>query len=530
MTSPAYNQSVTQLSGVGPALATKLARIGIEKVIDLLFHLPFRYEDRTRISKIGAAQVGQRVVVEGTVELTDVIFRGRRALICHISDGSGVMALRFFHFSNAQKNNLKRGATVRCFGEVRFGNKQREMIHPEYRVLGSKEEPMESGLTPVYPITEGVQQGRMRTLVSRALKLTHRESLPDWVPTGLLQDLNLPAMEEAVTTVHKPDSAADLNQLNEGTHPAQRRLAFDELLAHHMSLKLLRQRTKDQSGIQLPSAGKLTQQFIESLPFTLTTAQQRVIDEITIDIDTQRPMLRLLQGDVGSGKTVVAAAVAMRAIENHAQTAIMAPTELLVEQHLQSFKNWLEPLDITVVSLTSKMPAKHKRETLEAIADGTAQVVIGTHALFQDLVRFDHLALVIVDEQHRFGVHQRLLLKGKARDELQPHQLVMTATPIPRTLAQSAYADLDCSVIDSLPPGRKPVTTVVMADTKRVEIIERISKACEEGQQAYWVCPLVSESELIECQAAEKTAEVLAEALPRLNIGLIHMTMFMEMN
>lgn len=508
---------------MGPALAEKLAKIGIVKVIDLLFHLPLRYEDRTRVSPIGSAQVGQRLVVEGAVELTDIVFRGRRALVCHISDGTGVMALRFFHFSNAQKNNLKRGVSVRCFGEVRFGSKQREMIHPEYRVLrGQADEQLELALTPIYPVTDGIQQGRMRMLVQKAVKLTHKERLPDWVPSALLEELNLPTIEQAVVTVHTPPDVTDLCVLNEGGHPAQRRLAFDELLAHHMSLKLLRQRTKSEPGIDLHSDGKLRQRFLASLPFILTSAQQRVVQEITEDIDTSRPMLRLLQGDVGSGKTVVAAAVATRAVENGAQTAVMAPTELLVEQHLQSFRNWMAPLDVNVVSLTSKMPAKARRDVLAAIADGTAQVVIGTHALFQDMVEFHHLALVIVDEQHRFGVHQRLLLKGKSRNELQPHQLVMTATPIPRTLAQSAYADLDLSVIDALPPGRKPVTTVVMADSRRDEIIQRIATACADGQQAYWVCPLINESELIECQAAEKTAELLAAALPRLNIGLIH--------
>ncbi len=519
----AYEKPVTALSGVGPALAEKLARIGIQQVIDLLFHLPLRYQDRTRVYPIGGVGVGQQVVVEGLVELTDVVFRGRRALICHISDGSGVMAMRFFYFSNAQKAMLKRGARVRCFGEVRYSNSRPEMIHPEYRVIRENEVfDSADALTPFYPVTEGLQQVRMRQLIGRALDLTRGTPLPDWVPSSVLKDLNYPDIDSAVQLVHRPPVNMNLEELNDGDHPCQRRLALDELIAHQLSLRMLRERLQHDPGIALAAQGTIVHDFIGSLPFTLTDAQTRVIQEIMGDLESSRPMLRLLQGDVGSGKTVVAAAVALRAIANGYQVAFMAPTELLAEQHLRSLRGWLDPLRIPVAMLTSKMPGKDKRAALEGIRDGSVSIAVGTHALFQDQVHYHNLALVIVDEQHRFGVHQRLQLKAKGKTGAMPHQLVMTATPIPRTLAMSAYADLDVSVIDCLPPGRTPVKTVVLSQDRRGEVVERISSACAGGQQAYWVCPLVNESEVLECEAAEATAVALQEALPNLRVGLIH--------
>ncbi|MFK8029225.1 MAG: ATP-dependent DNA helicase RecG [Gammaproteobacteria bacterium] len=518
-----HERPVTALSGVGPALAEKLARIGIHHVIDLLFHLPSRYQDRTRVYPIGGLSVGQQVVVEGQVELTDVVFRGRRSMICHISDGSGVLSLRFFYFSNAQKAMLKRGVKVRCFGEVRYSNSRPEMIHPEYTVI-KEHESFESSdqLTPFYPVTDGLQQIRMRQIIQRALKLVRGTPLPDWIPEGVLERLSYPNIDSAVQLVHNPPTDINLEELNEGEHPCQRRLAFDELVAHQLSLRVLRERLQNDPGIELAAQGVIVDAFIKSLPFTLTAAQARVIEEIMQDIELARPMLRLLQGDVGSGKTVVAAAVALRAIDNGYQVAFMAPTELLAEQHLRSLRGWLEPLDVSVSMLASKMPTKEKRASLEGVKNGSVHIAVGTHALFQDQVEYSKLGLVIIDEQHRFGVHQRLQLKAKGNEGAMPHQLVMTATPIPRTLAMSAYADLDVSVIDELPPGRTPIKTVVLSQDRRPEVVERISMACAGGQQAYWVCPLVNESEVLECEAAEATAVALQEALPKLRVGLIH--------
>lgn len=522
-TSLPHERAVTALSGVGPALAEKLARIGIHQVLDLLFHLPLRYQDRTQIYPIGGLRVGQQVVVEGQVELTDVVFRGRRAMICHISDGSGVLSLRFFYFSNAQKAMLKRGVTVRCFGEVRYSNSRPEMIHPEYRVIAGDETfASEDKLTPFYPVTEGLQQTRMRQLIERALEMVRGTPLPDWIPREILRELAFPNIDEAVQLVHNPPTELDLQELNEGEHPCQRRLAFDELVAHQLSLRVLRERLQSDPGIALKRQGDVIERFLQSLPFELTGAQGRVVQEVMTDLECKRPMLRLLQGDVGSGKTVVAAAVALRAIDNGHQVAFMAPTELLAEQHVRSLKGWLQPLGIEVSLLTSKMPGKDKRYALEGIADGRVQLAVGTHALFQEQVSYDSLALVIVDEQHRFGVHQRLQLKAKGRAGAMPHQLVMTATPIPRTLAMSAYADLDVSVIDELPPGRTPIKTVVLSQERRPDVVERIDAACAGGQQAYWVCPLVNESEVLECEAAEATAVALQQALPKRRVGLIH--------
>ncbi|MEM7083392.1 MAG: ATP-dependent DNA helicase RecG [Pseudomonadota bacterium] len=516
-------QPVTALSGVGPALAEKLARLGIGQINDLLFHVPMRYQDRTRVYPIGGVQVGQQVVVEGAIELVDVVYRGRRTLLCHISDGSGVMVLRFFYFSNAQKAMLKSGARIRCFGEVRYSNARPEMIHPEYRVV-KDDEAFESAdaLTPFYPVTEGLQQVRMRQLIERALAFVQGAPLPDWIPASILQTLEFPDIDEAVQLIHRPSLDLNLTELNEGAHPCQRRLAFDELVAHQLSLRVLRQRLQHDPGVALTGDCKLMTAFIASLPFTLTDAQRRVIDEVAHDLSLTRPMLRLVQGDVGSGKTVVAAAVALRAIEQKHQVAFMAPTELLAEQHLRSLRGWLEPLGVRVAMLTSKMPSKDRRNTLDGLASGDVQLAVGTHALFQENVHYHRLALAIIDEQHRFGVHQRLQLKAKGRDDAVPHQLVMTATPIPRTLAMSAYADLDVSVIDELPPGRTPIKTVVLSEDRRAEVVSRIALACAKGQQAYWVCPLVSESEKLECEAAEATAAALQEALPDLRVGLVH--------
>jgi ATP-dependent DNA helicase RecG len=515
---------VTALRGVGPALAEALARLGLHSVQDVLFHLPLRYEDRTRVVPIGTLRSGDRAVIEGEVQLAEVVFRKRRTLLVRLTDGTGFVTLRFFHFSAAQQAQLTRGTRLRCFGEVRMGPGGLEIVHPEYRrVLPDSGSGTADSLTPIYPTTEGVQQGRLRALTDLALTLLSRGAIADYVPAGVLDAFDLPTLEEALRYVHRPPPAADVALLTEGRHPAQRRLAFEELLAHQLSLRLLRQAADKDRAWEMARRSDLVDRCLAALPFRLTGAQQRVWVEIEHDLAAAHPMMRLVQGDVGSGKTVIAALAALRAVEHGAQAAVMAPTELLAEQHARNFSAWLEPLGVRVALLTGRQAGK-ARAALEAdLASGDIRIAVGTHALFQEGIAFQRLALVIVDEQHRFGVHQRLQLREKGlSDGRYPHQLVMTATPIPRTLAMTAYADLDVSIIDELPPGRTPIRTVVLPDTRRSEIVERIDTACRSGRQAYWVCPLIDESDLVRYEAAEKTAAQLAEALPGVRIGLVH--------
>ncbi len=515
---------VTQLKGVGQALADKLARLEIRSLQDLLFHLPHRYEDRTRIIPIGSLRIGDVGVVEGEVMKADLVMGRRRSLQVTLKDASGFLVMRFFHFNAAQKNQLTEGRRVRCFGEVRPGRAGFEFYHPEYQV---DPPPMPTGekatLTPIYPLTEGIQQPRVRGLCKQALGYLHRYPIREWLPQSLLADYQLPGISEAVELVHAPPASAPVHQLMEGKHPAQQRLVMEELLAHQLSLLKVRQQIQARESLPLLPTGDLAERFLDQLPFRLTGAQQHVMTDIRQDLSQSVPMLRLVQGDVGSGKTVVAALAALQAISAGTQVGLMAPTEILAEQHYQNFVNWLEPLGIRVAWLSGKVKGRQRQEVLAEVADGRANIVIGTHALFQDDVAFERLALVIVDEQHRFGVHQRLALREKGvGGRLAPHQLIMTATPIPRTLAMSAYADLDTSVIDELPPGRKPIETIAIPDSRRDEVIERVRKACEEGRQAYWVCTLIEESEALQCQAAEVTAAELAERLPGLRVGLVH--------
>ena len=514
---------VASLRGVGPALAGRLARLGIETVSDLLFLLPNRYEDRTRIVPIGALQPGARVAIEGEIELAEVVFRRRRTLLVRLSDGTGFLTLRFFYFSGAQQQQLVRGTRLRCFGEVRRGPVGLEIVHPEYRLADAPDrQAVVDALTPIYPATEGIQQGRLRNLTAQALTALADGELPDLLPPEVQRELKLPGLREALHFLHRPPPAARLELLEAGRHPAQRRLAFEELLAHQLTLRALRDEIRRDPAWPLAVPGKLAGKLLETIGFPLTAAQQRVAGEIRADLAAASPMLRLVQGDVGSGKTVVAALAAVTAIEAGYQAALMAPTELLAEQHAQNFSRWLRPLGIETLLLSGRIKGRARQGALEAIAAGTQPFVIGTHALFQEAVRFARLALVIVDEQHRFGVHQRLRLRDKGANGRYPHQLIMTATPIPRTLAMTAYADLDVSVIDELPPGRTPVQTVVIPDSRRDEIVERIRAACLQGRQAYWVCPLIEESELLEAQAAEDTAAALARALPEVAVGLVH--------
>lgn len=521
---------VTALRGVGESLAGKLSRLGIATIQDLLFLLPLRYEDRTRTVPIGSLQLGERAVVEGEILLAEVAFRGRRQLLCRIGDGSGSLLLRFFHFSNSQQQGLVRGARLRCFGEIRRGQGGFEIVHPEYRVFrmpqpsGKEQDKDEEALTPIYPLTEGIQQGRLRQLTTAALNEFANRHVHDWLPPAILARLQLPSLRDALQYVHRPPPDADVELLASVRHPMQRRLAFEELLAHQLSLRLLRREIQRDPGWKFAPASKsLVERFLKSLPFTPTNAQTRAWGEIEHDLAQSSPMLRLVQGDVGCGKTVVAALAAVRAVEAGFQAAVMAPTELLAEQHARNFSNWLAPLDLNLALITGKRSGAARTRALTDLATGDAKIAIGTHALFQQGVEFQRLGLAIVDEQHRFGVHQRLLLREKGlASGRYPHQLIMTATPIPRTLAMTAYADLDVSIIDELPPGRTPVRTVALPENRRDEVVLRIRDACRQKRQAYWVCPLVEESDQLNAQAAEETVAALAEALRELTVGLVH--------
>ncbi len=519
--------SLQNLKGVGPRLVQRLQRLGITTLEQLLFHLPLRYQDRTQITPLGSLQVGDEAVIEAEVVLAEVSQRGRRALLCLLQDGTGGLTLRFFHFSPVQYKLLTQpGTRLHCYGEVRSGAGMLEMVHPECRRLDGEAPPvLEDYLTPVYPTTEGLHQLTLRSLFQQALQRLEEEPecLPEWLPPSLRERLKLPTLAAAVQRLHRPPAALPPLELEAELQLARRRLAFEELLAHQLSLRQLREQVQRNAALPLTGGDGLRRRFLQGLPFTLTAAQQRVIQEIDADLVQPRPMLRLVQGDVGSGKTVVAAAAALRAVAMGFQAAVMAPTELLAEQHYQSFSNWLAPLDLEVAWLTGRLKGKAREAMLAQIRSGEAAVVVGTHALFQEGVVFAGLALVVIDEQHRFGVHQRLALREKGRQGgYCPHQLIMTATPIPRTLAMSAYADLDTSIIDQLPPGRTPVQTVVISENRRAEVIDRIRLACGQGRQAYWVCPLIEESEVLQCQAAADTARYLAQTLPGLRIGLVH--------
>ncbi len=519
-------QPVTLLKGVGARNAEKLARLGIASVQDLLFHLPLRYQDRTRIQPIGSLRRGEQAVIEGEIDLAEIKFGRRRSLMVHLSDGTGSIYLRFFYFSNAQRQALSRGVRLRCFGEVRNGPNSLELVHPEYqRIDADQPLALERSLTPVYPTTEGVHQLTLRGLMQQALAWLQREpeGLKEWLPRSLLARLPQLDLAQAVSYLHTPPPDADQQQLLAGTHPAQRRLCFEELLAHQISLRSLRARHQRIGATPFAADNRLKQALLESLPFELTAAQARVVSEIEQDLERSQPMQRLVQGDVGSGKTVVSALAALQAIGAGSQVALMAPTELLAEQHLRNFSQWLLPLGIEIDWLTGRLKGRPRKAAIEGIASGQTQLAVGTHALFQQDVEFSDLGLVVIDEQHRFGVHQRLALREKGiRAGYMPHQLIMTATPIPRTLAMTAYADLDLSIIDALPPGRRPVTTAVISGRRRDEVVERVRAACTQGRQAYWVCTLIEESEVLQCQAAEDTESLLAEALPELRVAMVH--------
>ncbi|MCL1150827.1 ATP-dependent DNA helicase RecG [Shewanella ulleungensis] len=514
---------ITDLKGVAKKVAEKLAKLSIKTVQDVLFHLPLRYEDRTQIHPIAALSPGSYGTIEAEIQSTQIMQGKRRMLVCNVRDHSGVMSLRFFNFSMAQRNAMEHGAIIRAYGEIRRGNQHKEIVHPEYQIIHAGETiTLSDTLTPIYPTTEGVKQASWIKLTEQALIMLDNGGLPELLPANL-QPNNI-SLRDALHTLHRPSSSVSPYELEQGQHPAQQRLIQEELLAHNLSMLQLRQRSNQDAAIAMPTTGQLMQPFLAQLPFSPTGAQQRVVAEINQDLQYPRPMMRLVQGDVGSGKTLVAALAALQAIENGYQVAMMAPTELLAEQHATNFAIWFEPLGLKVGWLAGKLKGKARVQSLEDIASGAAQMVIGTHAIFQQAVVFNKLALIIIDEQHRFGVHQRLGLREKGINQgFHPHQLIMTATPIPRTLAMTAYADLDTSVIDELPPGRTPVTTVAIADTRREQIIERVRHAAiHDNRQIYWVCTLIEESEVLECQAAEDTAAELSVALPELKVGLVH--------
>jgi len=513
------------LQGVGKQIAKHLARLKIYSVQDLLFHLPLRYQDRTQIALIHELIPGHEAVIEGVIKSALALQRGRTKLLCELADDTGVIHLRFFHVLPFQLDRLKIGVRVRCYSVVRSGPKGLEMTHPEFQVIAEgRQIPVDQYLTPIYAATEGLSQYMLRKLTLHALDWMENENvLCELLPASLLQSLAFPTLQEALRFVHRPPHAVCVPSLLENKTIPQVRLVFEELLAHRISMLCAKQAFQSQKGVPLIQHENLLQRFRKHLPFQLTQAQERVTQEINEDLTRPYPMLRLVQGDVGSGKTVIAALAMLQVIENGYQAAMMAPTELLAEQHYRGFKHWFEPLGIRVVFLSGRVKARVRTVVMQEIENGSAQIILGTHALFQESVSFLRLALVIVDEQHRFGVHQRALFRGKGMHaQYCPHQLVMTATPIPRTLAMSFYADLDCSTIDELPPGRTPIMTSVMADSRRHEVIARIREACQQGRQAYWVCPLIDESEVIASHAATKTAEELQKKLPELKIGLIH--------
>ena len=527
---PLETQPVTSLRGVGPRLAERLARLGLETVLDLLFHLPLRYQDRSRRRPMGSLLPGEEALIEGEVGEARISYGQRRTLKVWLADESGTLQLRFFHFGRTQTAAFTPGTRLRCFGEVRAGVPSLEMIHPEYQLLtGAMEEAQAEGLTPIYPTTEGLQQASLRNLIAQALALLESDQAAgglgprELLPPEVLDPLLLPSLVEALRFLHHPPLEALGLDLNERRHPAFRRLAFEELVTHQLALRRLRRQRQRLEAPVLAGGGDLRARLLAALPFGLTGAQRRVLEEIAADLARPRPMLRLLQGDVGSGKTVVAALAALQAVESGRQAALMAPTEMLSEQHRRNLAAWLDPLGLVPAWLTGRHKGREREELLARIASGEARVVVGTHALFQEDVAFQDLGLAIVDEQHRFGVHQRMRLREKGSGEGGvPHQLIMTATPIPRSLAMTLYADLDLSIIDEMPPGRTPVTTVAVPDSRREEVMVRVREACASGRQAYWVCTLIEESEALQCQAAEETARSLAEALPQARIGLAH--------
>lgn len=516
--------TILKLRGVGKQIAKHLARLNIHTILDLLLHLPAHYQDRTKIMPIRTLVPGAAAVVEGMITTIDRPPRGRTKLLCELKDNTGRLFLRFFNVLPFQTQSLIPGARLRCYSEVRLGQKGLEMVHPDFQVIvPGKECVLDKNLTPIYPATAGLSQYTLRKLTGHALEWLENQSLIEMLPMQLLESLALPPFKKAVAFLHRPPRETAIEHLMENTTHAHKRLIIEELLAHRISLLQVKEIFKSQISMSFAKSQKLSQTFLAKLPYQLTNAQKRVINEISDNLTRNTPMLRLVQGDVGCGKTIVSAFAVLQAVEAGAQAALMVPTELLAEQHYHSFQSWFEPLGVSIAFLSSQIKGRARAKVLNEIATGRAAVVLGTHALFQQEVNFKNLGLIIADEQHRFGVEQRTLLREKGRQsDYYPHQLVMTATPIPRTLAMSLYAGIDCSVIDELPPGRTQIVTSLIDNSRRDEVIARVRQACQSGRQVYWVCPLIEESEAIIGQAATKTAELLTTLLPDIKIGLVH--------
>ncbi len=511
-------QPLSHLVGVGPSVEKKLALLGLYKIEDILFYFPIRYQNKTQITPIAAAVAGEAALFKGVILASSITQHQRRNLRVKLEDQTGVLDIRFYHFHLAQAKQLKPGLSLSVFGEVRGSSRAMQIIHPEYRI-GNECGLLEDNLTAVYPVIKGIGQALWRKLIAQALKTLETDKPPNLLrKTTTNSRLSLP---DAISLLHRPPVGTDLEAIMTGDHPAQARLALEELTAHQISMSNIRREAQACCAPRI-SSFNLKERLQKKLPFSLTSAQRRVLEEIGNDLSKPYPMLRLIQGDVGSGKTLIAALTAAQVVDAGWQVALMAPTEILAEQHRNTFNNWFKPLGIEVELLTSRLKGKKRKAILERVLNRKILIVIGTHALFQEDVVFNQLGLTIVDEQHRFGVVQRLRLTRKTKRGYRPHQLTMTATPIPRTLSMVAYADLDSSIIDELPPGRKPIKTVLIENTRRAEVIARVGDACKIGRQAYWVCTLIEESQALEAEAAECTAKALRQALPDQRVGLVH--------
>ena len=520
------NEDLLDLKGIGEKGLIKLNKIGIRSIEDLLFHLPIRYQDKTKLTKISDLEPGKKYFIEGKVEKSNIIFFKKRMFLVRLSDSSGFIQLRFFYFNKSQMKNFSEGKTVRCYGELRLANKVKEMIHPECEFIDQNNiKKLEENLTPVYPITEGLQQHRIRNFIKQSLEMLKSEKIffPEILPKKILEKYKLVDINTALLNIHCPHKNESHDELINSENINKRRLIFEELLAHQLIFKRIKALNKRLISFKLDDNKKPIEKLIKKLPFEPTGAQLNVIKEIISDMQKRTPMMRLVQGDVGCGKTLVALFAALHAISNGYQVAFMAPTEILSEQHYQSIKLMLEDFNINISILYSGIKAKEKEVILEDIKLGNTDLIIGTHALIQNQVRFANLALVIIDEQHKFGVHQRMTLttKGKKFDTF-PHQLILTATPIPRTLAMSLYGNLEYSVINEMPKGRQDIDTIALPEDRRNEVLKKISSKCKDGSQVYWVCPLINESEVLECKAAINTYEELKIKLQDIKIGLIH--------
>ena len=520
-------QSVRYLKGVGPKVAEKLHKLGIQTQRDVLFHLPLRYEDRTSVTAIGSLQPGGRSLVQAEVLQAATRFRrqgrSRRVLVAKLADPTGLLTIRLFYFSARQQQMLEKGNWLRCYGEVRIAQRELEMVHPEIELIDIDDPPaLTQNLTPVYPTTEGLHQLSIGKIVRQVVDLLATKAMAETLPSSWLEQHRFPDFKTAMLHLHSPGAQRDTEMIARFAHPAQFRFIVEELAAHRLALLERRAKIRTRNNPPIKTGGDLVKTLSNKLPFELTRAQQRVMKKLMQDFERGKPMMRLLQGDVGCGKTVVAALACLPVVESGFQCALMAPTEILAEQHRGNFSEWLSPMGLQVVSLTGADKGAKRTQKLKAIASGEANIVVGTHALFQASVLFQSLGFIIIDEQHRFGVDQRLALQKKATRNVMPHQLIMTATPIPRTLAMSIYADLDYSQIDEMPPGRKPVTTSVVAEQQRGHLIERVARACEQGGQVYWVCTLIDESEALQCESAELTFESLQKQLPAQSVALVH--------